>query len=65
MTTVDFASFKAIVLADPSCSYDPTIVDFLSNTKNTWGPAVTGNMVLIGKSYATSLAFEDADITRH
>jgi hypothetical protein len=49
MTTADFASFKAIVLADPSYSYDPTVVDFLGNTKNTWGPAVTGNTMLIGK----------------
>lgn len=48
MTTADFASYKAIVLADPSCSGDPTILQFLVDTKNVWGPAVEGNMVLIG-----------------
>ncbi|KAE8443225.1 hypothetical protein EG329_002093 [Mollisiaceae sp. DMI_Dod_QoI] len=48
MTTADFASYKAIVLADPSCSSDPTILQFLVDTKDVWGPAVEGNMVLIG-----------------
>jgi cysteine-rich repeat protein len=48
MSTADFASYKAIVLADPSCSGDPTILKFLTETKNTWGPAVQGNMILIG-----------------
>ncbi|CZR67440.1 related to glucan 1,4-alpha-glucosidase [Phialocephala subalpina] len=48
MTTADFASYKAIVLADPSCSSDPTILEFLVDTKDVWGPAVEGNMVLIG-----------------
>jgi hypothetical protein len=50
MSTAEFAAFKAIVLADPSCSRDPTELQFLVDTKNTWGPAVTGNMILIGKN---------------
>ena len=49
MSTSDFAKYKAIVLADPACSSDPTILTFLSDTKATWGPAIEGNMVLIGK----------------
>ena len=49
MSTADFAAYKAIVLADPDCSSDPTVVSFLSDTKATWGPAIQGNIVLIGK----------------
>jgi hypothetical protein len=48
MKTADFAAFKAIVLADPNCSNDPSILNFLTETKDVWGPAVQGNIVLIG-----------------
>jgi hypothetical protein len=48
MTTADFAAFKAIVIADPDCSSDPTDVAFLASTNTIWGPAVQGNIVLIG-----------------
>lgn len=49
MTTAEFAAFKAIVIADPDCSTSPSDVQFLTDTKNTWGPAVQGNIVVIGK----------------
>ncbi|QSZ37070.1 hypothetical protein DSL72_009162 [Monilinia vaccinii-corymbosi] len=48
MTTAEFAAFKAIVIADPDCSSSPSDVQFLTDTKNTWGPAVQGNIVVIG-----------------
>ncbi|CAD6443788.1 8bcf3064-1716-408a-ac63-72c27c15d1e4 [Sclerotinia trifoliorum] len=48
MTTAEFAAFKAIVIADPDCSTSPSDVQFLTDTKNTWGPAVQGNIVVIG-----------------
>lgn len=57
MTTTDFASYKAIVLADPSCSSDLTSLEFLVDTKNVWGPAVEGNMILIGKLFSPSCHF--------
>jgi hypothetical protein len=47
MTTADFAAFKAIVIADPSCG-SVSSIQFLDDTKATWSPAVLGNMVLIG-----------------
>jgi hypothetical protein len=53
MTTADFAAFKAIVIADPDCSSSPSDVQFLTDTKNTWGPAVQGNIVVIGKLKTT------------
>lgn len=48
MTTAEFAAFKAIIIADPDCSTSPSDVQFLTDTKNTWGPAVQGNIVVIG-----------------
>jgi hypothetical protein len=48
MTTADFAAYKAIVIADPTCATDPTDLAFLHDTNKVWGPAVQGNIVLIG-----------------
>lgn len=53
MTTNDFAQFKAIVIADqPSAKKDT--LQFLVDSQEIWGPAVNGNMMLIG---AFSLTF--------
>jgi hypothetical protein len=62
MTTSDFAAFKAIVIADPDCSYDPTEVDFLANSSSVWGPAVQGNIVLIGIHSNSSVLDKKADL---
>jgi hypothetical protein len=49
MSTADFASYNAIVFGDPFCAYaDETILATPDATKQTWTPAVTGNVVLIG-----------------
>jgi hypothetical protein len=48
MKTADFAKYKAIVLADPDCVYDPSPIEFAEKTKNVWGPAVGGNIIVIG-----------------
>lgn len=52
MTTADFAAFKSIVLADPECGGDTGALQFLVDTKDVWGPAVQGNIVLIGILHA-------------
>jgi hypothetical protein len=48
MTTADFAAFKAIIIGDNFGSSDVTLIQFLADTKNVWGPAVTGNIVIHG-----------------
>jgi hypothetical protein len=48
MTTADFAVFKAIVIADPDCGGIGQI-QFLSDTKAVWSPAILGNIILICK----------------
>lgn len=46
-TTADFAAYKAIVIPDPTCGSVGTI-DFFDLSKADWGPAVMGNIILIG-----------------
>ncbi|HZW10933.1 MAG TPA: GC-type dockerin domain-anchored protein [Phycisphaerales bacterium] len=45
MTTADFADYDAIVIGDPTCGGIHPVV---AATTCTWGPAVTGNVILIG-----------------
>jgi hypothetical protein len=49
MTTNDFAAFKAIVFADEFGGADPTALQLIEDTKAVWSPAITGNMIIIGK----------------
>lgn len=48
MTTSDFAAFKAIIIGDDFGSSDLTLIQFLADTKDVWGPAVTGNIIIHG-----------------
>lgn len=48
-STADFATYRAIILGDPRCTaHDPSPVSAAVTTADTWGPAITGNVVLIG-----------------
>ncbi len=53
MTTADFASYRAIVFADGMCSGNSTLNAAVAN-QTVWGPAVTGNVILMGDHPATS-----------
>ncbi len=46
MTTAQFASYRAIILGDPDAALS-SVAAAEANTA-TWGPAVTGNVVIIG-----------------
>lgn len=46
MTTSQFASYKALVIGDPTCSETPPAVAIA--TAAVWGPAVSGNTIVIG-----------------
>lgn len=54
MATSDFAAFKAIIIGDDFGSSDLTLIQFLADTKDVWGPAVTGNIIIHG-IYTTML----------
>jgi hypothetical protein len=50
-STADFAAFNVIVFADapsPFCITDPTVWNTALATEAAWGPAITGNVLIIG-----------------
>src|SRR6185295_378034 len=48
-STADFATYKAIILGDPTCSETPNINMAAAEANTaTWGPAITGNVIIIG-----------------
>jgi hypothetical protein len=48
-TAADFSAYKAIVLGDPTCSsFDATPVSAATANTSIWGPAVTGNVIVVG-----------------
>jgi hypothetical protein len=53
MTTADFASYKAIVFADGMCSGNSSLKAAIAN-QDAWGPAVTGNVIVMGDHPGTS-----------
>ena len=48
MTTEQFRAYKAIVLADPTCVVGTAPIAAAVANKATWGPAINGNIILIG-----------------
>jgi hypothetical protein len=70
-TAADFSAYKAIVLGDPTavipgvppgipdrvCADNPAPVAAATANANVWGPAVTGNVIVIGSDPAFSSSF--------
>lgn len=48
LTTDDVKTYKAIILGDPHCVFDPAIIAPVEENRAVWSPAVTGNVVVIG-----------------
>jgi hypothetical protein len=46
MTTAQFSSYKALIIGDPTCS--ETVPTAAVASASAWGPAVTGNTIIIG-----------------
>lgn len=63
MTTAQFASYQAIVLGDPTCSTLSSAAAAIANT-GVWGPAVTGNVVVIGTDPVFHWNFTRPDIAQ-
>ncbi|KAF3931401.1 hypothetical protein ABW19_dt0201335 [Dactylella cylindrospora] len=47
MTTDDFKKYKAIIIGDP-IETDPDYLDYIMGNRQTWGAAVSGNVIIIG-----------------
>jgi len=48
MTTNDFKKYKAVILGDATCSTNVANVAPAVANKDVWGPAVQGNVIIIG-----------------
>lgn len=48
MTQANFASYRAIVLGDPSCASNTGVLTAAETNRTTWSPAINGNMIIIG-----------------
>jgi Ca2+-binding RTX toxin-like protein len=46
MTTAQFAAFDALVIGDGGCDGDDTRLNAVRDTRQTWSPAVTGNITI-------------------
>jgi len=58
-TAADFAAYKAIVMGDPTCStMDASPVAPAIANQSTWGPDITGNVVLIGADPSFHVVFD-------
>jgi hypothetical protein len=53
MKAADFASYRAIVFADGMCSGNSSLKAAIAN-QDVWGPAVTGNVIVMGDHPGTS-----------
>lgn len=47
-STADFTTYRAIVLGDPDCVDDTSPITAALASGSVWGPAITGNVLLIG-----------------
>jgi hypothetical protein len=48
-TSADFATYRAIIMGDPNCTYySPMPLAEAVKNRNVWGPVVDGNVIIIG-----------------
>ena len=48
MTTADFASYDAIALPDPNCTFNTGPIAAAIANASVWGAAVDGNIIIFG-----------------
>jgi hypothetical protein len=48
LKTSDFTAYKAIILGDDFGASNLAQIKFLADTKDVWGPAVQGNIIIHG-----------------
>ena len=47
-TSADFASYRAIILGDATCSTSRSVLQAAVNNRDVWGPVVDGNVIIVG-----------------
>ncbi len=48
LSASDFAAYQVIILGDPTCSTNASILDPVAANAGVWGPEVDGNIIIIG-----------------
>ncbi len=49
MTAAEFATYRALVLGDPTCGYPKSpYLDAAEGNRAVWGPVINGNIIVIG-----------------
>ncbi|WNG39678.1 DUF5011 domain-containing protein [Archangium violaceum] len=57
-TSADFASYRAIILGDPTCSTSVSLISVVEQNRHVWGPVIDGNVVIVG----TDPVYHAADV---
>ncbi len=47
-SSANFATYRAIIMGDPNCSTNRTLLQAAVNSRNVWGPVVDGNVIIVG-----------------
>lgn len=48
MSASDFASYRAIIMGDPTCEYSTSAISAAVANNSVWGPEIDGNVIIIG-----------------
>src|SRR5262245_8516734 len=48
MTTAEFASYRALILGDPTCVVGTAPIAAAEANRAVWSPAVDGNVIIVG-----------------
>ena len=48
MSAADFASYRGLILGDPTCVYGTSPLVAPTANRGTWGPVANGNVIVIG-----------------
>src|SRR6266851_791328 len=58
-SAAEFSAYKAVVLGDPTCSaFDAAPVYAASDNTSVWGPAVSGNVIIVGADPSWHVVFD-------
>jgi hypothetical protein len=62
-STLEFASYRALILGDPSCVFSSHPITAAEETIANWGPAINGNVIIIGTAPAYHVPFHSGALT--
>ncbi|HVK40668.1 MAG TPA: hypothetical protein VNA88_19200 [Candidatus Kapabacteria bacterium] len=61
MSADDFATYRAIIIGDPTCVYNTNPIDAAIANGSTWGGVLDGNILIIGTDPVYHATYYDSD----